>query len=69
MSTMKSMLKKGQYEFALSLLRSSREVWPENDVFGSMSCPPEDELLILREIYLTSVLQPKVLRYLLHEFR
>uniref|UniRef100_A0A8D8QKJ8 Protein timeless homolog n=1 Tax=Cacopsylla melanoneura TaxID=428564 RepID=A0A8D8QKJ8_9HEMI len=24
-----------------------------------MSCPPEEELLILREIYLTSVLQPK----------
>jgi hypothetical protein len=36
-----------------------REVWPEDDVFGSISCPPEEELLILREIFLTSVLDTK----------
>ncbi|XP_008482101.2 protein timeless homolog [Diaphorina citri] len=60
MRTIKSMLKQQQLELALSMLRSSREVWPEDDVFGSISCPPEEELLILREIFLTSVLDTKV---------
>ncbi|XP_039970840.1 protein timeless homolog [Bactrocera tryoni] len=43
------------FEKAVSLLRAAREVWPENDVFGAMSAAPEDELLLLREIYMHNI--------------
>uniref|UniRef100_A0A0K8V7G8 Protein timeless n=1 Tax=Bactrocera latifrons TaxID=174628 RepID=A0A0K8V7G8_BACLA len=43
------------FEKAVSLLRAAREVWPENDAFGAMSAAPEDELLLLREIYMHNI--------------
>ncbi|XP_023158675.1 protein timeless homolog [Ceratitis capitata] len=48
-------LRDQQIEKAISLLRSAREVWPENDAFGAMSAAPEDELLLLREIYMHNI--------------
>lgn len=32
-----------------------REVWPEDDCFGAASSTPEDELLLLREIFFTEL--------------
>lgn len=36
-------------------LLSYREVWPENDVFGAITAAPEDELLLLREIFMHNI--------------
>lgn len=43
---------------ALALLRASREVWPENDLFGSPNITPEDEFLAVREIFFTRIEVP-----------
>ncbi|XP_064643894.1 protein timeless homolog [Lineus longissimus] len=40
---------------ALALLRAAREVWPEQDVFGSEDISPEDEFVALREIFMTYI--------------
>jgi len=33
----------------------NREVWPENDIFGAISAAPEDEMLLLREMFMQTV--------------
>lgn len=48
-------LREEKLEQAISLVRSAREVWPENDCFGAISAAPEDELLLLREIFLYNI--------------
>ncbi|XP_072828720.1 protein timeless homolog isoform X1 [Vicugna pacos] len=40
----------GQAPQALGLLRSAREVWPEEDVFGSQDISPEEEIQLLKQI-------------------
>jgi hypothetical protein len=37
---------------AFAVLRASRELWPEDEVFVSPEVRPEEEHLILREIFL-----------------
>lgn len=32
-----------------------REVWPEDDCFGSFTAAPEDELMLLRDIFITNL--------------
>ncbi|XP_037944705.1 protein timeless homolog [Teleopsis dalmanni] len=49
------LLREEKLEHAIALMRAGREVWPENDVFGSISAAPEDELLLLREIYMHTI--------------
>lgn len=44
-------LRDGDYENAVGLLRAAREVWPENDCFGSNNMAPEEEFLALRDIF------------------
>ena len=48
--TLQQHLKRRRAAHALALLRASREVWPEGDVFGEEDAEPEDEFMILREI-------------------
>ncbi|XP_055382504.1 protein timeless homolog [Condylostylus longicornis] len=48
-------LRENKLEHAICLLRAAREVWPENDNFGALICSPEDELIILREIFLANL--------------
>ncbi|XP_060645851.1 protein timeless homolog [Drosophila nasuta] len=48
-------LRTGKLEHGIALLRSAREVWPEDDVFGSITAAPEDELLLLREIFVHNI--------------
>ena len=55
MTRLHKMLRDEQFEQAVLLLRSAREVWPENDCFGSFVSAPEDELLLLREVYMTDL--------------
>lgn len=40
-----------------------REVWPEDDCFGSPNSTPEDELLLLREIFFTDLGGGKFCRF------
>lgn len=49
------MLRDEQFEQAVLLLRAAREVWPENECFGSLISAPEDELLLLREVFMTDL--------------
>ncbi|XP_066149968.1 protein timeless homolog isoform X2 [Euwallacea fornicatus] len=44
-------LRNGDYEEAIGLLRAAREVWPENDSFGSSNMAPEEEFLALRDVF------------------
>lgn len=52
MSRIQKMLKGcAKIELAVALLRASREVWPEGEVFGGPDIRPEEELLLLRELF------------------
>uniref|UniRef100_A0AAR5P976 Timeless N-terminal domain-containing protein n=1 Tax=Dendroctonus ponderosae TaxID=77166 RepID=A0AAR5P976_DENPD len=51
MKKIQARLRDGAYEFAVGLLRAAREVWPENDSFGSPNMAPEEEFLALRDIF------------------
>ncbi|XP_031631724.1 protein timeless homolog [Contarinia nasturtii] len=48
-------LHQGKYEHAIIMLRSAREVWPQSDCFGSENAQPEDELLLLRDVFMTNL--------------
>ncbi|XP_050412859.1 protein timeless homolog [Patella vulgata] len=37
---------------AVALFRAAREVWPERDEFGAVDVSPEDEFMLVREIFL-----------------
>ncbi|XP_058811331.1 protein timeless homolog [Topomyia yanbarensis] len=50
-----SLLRDGKYEHAIILMRSGREIWPEDDCFGSALSAPEDELMQLKEIFLANL--------------
>lgn len=43
---------------ALGLMRASREVWPEEDVFGSADVEPEEELELLKQILFANLPRP-----------
>ncbi|KAK9703341.1 hypothetical protein QE152_g29405 [Popillia japonica] len=51
MKNIQHKLRNNEFEQAVGLLRASREVWPENDCFGSNNMPPEEEFLALRDIF------------------
>ncbi|XP_018561954.1 protein timeless homolog [Anoplophora glabripennis] len=51
MKNVQKRLRSGQFEGAIGLLRAAREVWPENDSFGSNNMAPEEEFLALRDIF------------------
>ncbi|EDV93232.1 GH18380 [Drosophila grimshawi] len=55
MMRLNKLLRSGKLEQAIVLLRSAREVWPEEDVFGSYTAAPEDEWLLLREIFMHNI--------------
>lgn len=41
--------------YVVAALLSHREVWPEDDCFGSLTAAPEEELMLLRDIFLTNL--------------
>ena len=44
---------------AIALLRSSREVWPENDAFGAKESELEEEFMAMREILFADIPRPR----------
>lgn len=58
-----TLLKQHNFEEAIGLMRAAREVWPENDVFGSAHMAPEEEFAALREVFFADIAQdPEVAR-------
>ena len=55
MGKIQKMLKESKTHLAVALLRACRDVWPEGEVFGAPEVGPEDELLLLRELYNTEL--------------
>ena len=49
--TIQKLLKEMKFAAAVAYLRASRDVWPEGEVFGALDFRPEEELLLLREIF------------------
>lgn len=41
--------------YVVAALLSHREVWPEDDCFGSLTAAPEEELMLLRDIFLANL--------------
>jgi hypothetical protein len=56
--TIQQHLRQRKASHALAMLRASREVWPENDVFGEEDAEAEDEFIILREILFAEMERP-----------
>ncbi|XP_073971907.1 circadian regulator timeout isoform X3 [Rhodnius prolixus] len=55
-------LKTNKLEEAVAMLRASREVWPENDTFGSSTISPEEELSWFKEVFLADLqIDPDIL--------
>ncbi|CAL4069323.1 unnamed protein product, partial [Meganyctiphanes norvegica] len=46
------LLRRKEMAEAVSLMRSSREVWPEGDIFGAQGLSHEDEFMALREVFM-----------------
>lgn len=46
-------LRNEDFERAVLLMRLGRNQWPESEKFGAPSAQPEEELMLLKEIYLT----------------
>ncbi|XP_017753046.1 PREDICTED: protein timeless homolog [Eufriesea mexicana] len=51
MKKIQKLLRSKLLEQAVGLIRAAREVWPENDCFGSAVITPEEEFLALREVF------------------
>ncbi|XP_043529522.1 protein timeless homolog isoform X2 [Frieseomelitta varia] len=51
MKKVQKLLRSKDLEQAIGLIRAAREVWPENDSFGSANITTEEEFLALREIF------------------
>lgn len=49
------LLRRKEMAESVSLMRSSREVWPEGDVFGAQGLSPEDEFMALREVFMANL--------------
>ncbi|XP_032684190.1 protein timeless homolog isoform X2 [Odontomachus brunneus] len=55
MKKTQKLMRQKNLEQAVGLLRSAREIWPENDCFGKVNMSPEEEFLALREIFFTDL--------------
>lgn len=55
MGKIQKLLKEAEIHSAVALLRACRDVWPEGEVFGPPEVGPQDELLLLREVFHTDL--------------
>ncbi|KAL0125370.1 hypothetical protein PUN28_004481 [Cardiocondyla obscurior] len=51
MKKIQKLMRQRNLEQAVGLLRAAREIWPENDCFGKVDIPPEEEFFALHEIF------------------
>lgn len=43
------------FERAVLLMRAGRACWTDTECFGAQNAPPEDELILMKEIYLSDL--------------
>lgn len=48
-------LRDEDFERAVLLMRAGRACWPDTESFGVQNAQPEDELMLMKEIYLTDL--------------
>ena len=58
MINIQDFLRKGDALQSIALLRAAREVWPEQDTFGSEGADNEDDFMTLREILFAELPRP-----------
>lgn len=55
MSRIHQFLRDEDFERAVLLMRAGRACWTETECFGAQDILPEDELMLMKEIYLTDL--------------
>jgi timeless len=55
MTRIHKLLRDEDFERAVLLMRAGRACWPDSQCFGAQDIQPEDELLLMKEIYLTDL--------------
>lgn len=59
MTRLHKLLRDEDFERAVLLMRAGRACWPESECFGAVEVPPEAELILMKEIYLTDLASGK----------
>ena len=59
MIKIQDLLRQGNALQSIALLRSAREVWPEQETFGSEGADNEDDFMTLREILFAEIPRPR----------
>lgn len=55
MTRLHKFLRDEDFERAVLLLRAGRICWPDTECFGAQDVQPEDELMLMKEIYLADL--------------
>lgn len=55
MARIHKLLREEDFERAVLLMRAGRACWLETESFGAQNIQPEDELMLMREIYLADL--------------
>ena len=55
MTRLCKLLRDEDFERAVLLMRAGRECYPDSECFGIENAQPEDELMLMKEIYLTDL--------------
>ena len=60
MTQIHKFLRDEDFERAVLLTRAGRACWTESECFGAQNIQPEDELMLMKEIYLTDLATGKL---------
>lgn len=55
MTRLHKFLRDEDFERAVLLMRAGRACWTDSECFGAPNAQPEDELMLMKEIYLTNL--------------
>lgn len=55
MTRLHKLLRDEDFEGAVLLMRAGRSCWPDSECFGAQDAQPEDELMLMREIYIADI--------------
>lgn len=55
MTRLHKLLREEDFERAVLLMRAGRACWTETECFGAQNAQPEDELMLMKEIYLADL--------------
>lgn len=55
MTRLHKLLRDEDFERAVLLMRAGRACWTDTECFGAQNSQPEDELMLMKEIYLADL--------------